>query len=162
MRRLFAIVLAALMMYAMAMTAVCVLQEGWGDEEEIIWKEREGLQDVGDVNGSFYRYVGTVEKYYYYLYSDIEARVEDGTLHIYGADGEELFLCDEFDLDKQPWIQEIIDAYDGEVEIPMHHVDIVGIFIPAEEYEGSVTVVAPQEGLSVAEAAEAVITELPN
>lgn len=143
MRRLFTVVLATLMMCALFATAAFAVSEGCATVEggEI----GGGWSGIHDENGHGYLYI-TGEKYYYFPYEGVDIRIEDGVLHIYGSRGEEIFLCDEFDLAEHPWIQEIIDAYGSEVVIPMHHIDFSGISADADNDGDTVTVVAPQEG----------------
>ena len=143
MKRLLTIILAALMMCSLFAMVVFAVEEGCATVE--VGEINGDWSGIHDENGHGYQYI-TGEKYYYFPYEGVDIRIEDGVLHIYGSRGEEIFLCDEFDLAEHPWMQEIIGAYDGEVKIPRYRAGIAGIFEPAVEDEGTVTVVAPQEG----------------
>ena len=135
MKRLLAIILAALMMCALFATAA------WADGEL-----------YSDEIGDYYLYENGAVKAYVRLNREaVDVHFVGSGLGYYDLNGNEIILSDMFDDDAHPWIREIIDEYvrqnteydeNGdiiiapEVGIPGRYHDGPDIEIPIEEIVG--------------------------
>ena len=117
MRRLFAIILSALMMCTLSVTAV------WADEIEDIYPEeglvaedeyvtRESLPLYSDEIGDYHSYEdGTVKAYVHLNEGAVTVVMEGSAVAIYDNGGNYIVLDERFNLSEHPWIEEITDEY---------------------------------------------------
>lgn len=117
MRRLLAIILAALMMCTLSATAVFAdeIEDIYPEEGVVVQEEyvpREPLTLYSDEIGDYHLYEDGAVKAYVRLNQDAVTVVMEGSaVAIYDNDGNYIVLDESFNLSEHPWIEEITDEY---------------------------------------------------